>query len=101
TDPETAFIVHRSSFIVQMTYAELNRRADQLARYLRGLGVEAEVPVGLCLERSPDLLVALLGVLKAGGVYVPLDPTYPRERLAFMLADSQAQVLITQKSIYD
>ncbi|HEY0604223.1 MAG TPA: amino acid adenylation domain-containing protein, partial [Herpetosiphonaceae bacterium] len=79
-----------------LTYRELHTRAHQLARYLRASGVGPEVRVGVCLERSPELLVALLGVLLAGGAYVPLDPTYPAERLAFMLADSQAQLLVTR-----
>jgi amino acid adenylation domain-containing protein len=82
-----------------LTYTELNQKANQLAQVLRQRGVEPEVPVGLYLHRSCDLLVALLGILKAGGAYVPLDPAYPAERLAFMLADSEAPVLITQRSL--
>ena len=85
----------------QLTYAELNARANQLAHYLRRLGVGPDVCVGVCLDRSLYLVVALLGVLKAGGAYVPLDPAYPAERLAFMLEDAQVPVLLTQKSIYD
>jgi amino acid adenylation domain-containing protein/non-ribosomal peptide synthase protein (TIGR01720 family) len=80
----------------QLTYGELNRRANQLAHYLRSLGVGPEVAVGLCIERSLDLIIALLGILKAGGIYVPLDPSYPQERLAFMLADARVPVLLTQ-----
>jgi amino acid adenylation domain-containing protein len=83
----------------QLTYAELNRRANQLARHLQGLGVGPEVLVGIALERSPTLLVGLLGVLKAGGAYVPLDPTYPTDRLAYMISDAQARVLLTQQSL--
>ena len=83
----------------QITYNELNRRANQVARHLRRLGVAPEVLVGLCLERSLDMLIGLLGVLKAGGAYVPLDPAYPIERLTFMLEDSQAQVLLTQQPL--
>ncbi|HEY0738414.1 MAG TPA: amino acid adenylation domain-containing protein, partial [Herpetosiphonaceae bacterium] len=83
-----------------LTYRELYARANQLAHYLRSHGVGPEVRVGVCLHRSPELLVALLGVLLAGGCYVPLDPTYPADRLAFMLADSQAQILITQQSVH-
>ena len=83
----------------QLTYAELNGRANQLARHLQGLGVGPEVLVGIALERSPALLVGLLGVLKAGGAYVPLDPAYPAERLAYMLSDAQARVLLTQQSL--
>jgi non-ribosomal peptide synthetase component F len=70
--------------------SELNQRANQLAHHLQRLGVGPEVRVGLCVEPSPDMLIGLLGFLKAGGVYVPLDPTYPTERLAFMLRDARA-----------
>jgi amino acid adenylation domain-containing protein len=83
----------------QLTYEEVNRRANQVAHALRRLGVGPEVAVGLCLERSLDLVIALLGILKAGGVYVPLDPAYPPDRLAFMLADAQIAVLLTQTSL--
>jgi amino acid adenylation domain-containing protein len=83
----------------QITYAELNARANQLAHHLRALGVGPEVRVGLCLDRSIELVVALLAILKAGGAYVPLDPHSPVERLAFMLADSQVAVLLTQPMI--
>ncbi|EFH85738.1 non-ribosomal peptide synthetase [Ktedonobacter racemifer] len=81
------------------TYRELNARANQLARYLRTLGVGRDTLVGLCLERSLDTIVALLGILKAGGAYLPLDPTYPVERIAFMLEDAQAPVLLTQQAL--
>src|SRR2546421_1604317 len=81
----------------QLTYQELNARANQLAHYLRQLGVGPEVLVGLCMERSVEMVVGLLGILKAGGAYVPLDPSYPAERLAFMLTDAQAPVLLTQR----
>ena len=83
----------------ECTYNDMNRRANQLAHYLKKLGVGPDVCVGICLERSPDMIVALLGVLKAGGSYLPLDPAYPSERLAFMLADSQARVLLTQRNL--
>ena len=83
----------------QLTYRELNSRANQLAHYLQGLGVGPEKLVGICVERSLEMVVGLLGILKAGGAYVPLDPAYPRERLAFMLEDSQFSVLLTQQSI--
>jgi amino acid adenylation domain-containing protein len=85
----------------QMTYRELNRRANQLAHYLRALGVGPEVLVGICLERSLEMVVAILGVLKAGGAYVPLDPAYPSERVAFMLEDTQAPVLLTQRRLVE
>ena len=73
----------------QITYRELNRRANQLAHHLISLGAGAEAPVAICVERSLELVVGLLGILKAGGAYVPLDPAYPRDRLTFMLQDSQ------------
>jgi len=85
----------------QFTYRELNTRANQLAHYLQRLGVDPESRVGVCMERSLNLIVGLLGVLKAGGAYVPLDPTYPRDRLLFMLRDSEASVVITQNSLQD
>ena len=80
-----------------VTYAELDARADHLARRLRRRGVGPEVRVGICLERSAELIVALLGVLKAGGVYVPLDPAYPAERLRFMLEDSGSRLVLTRR----
>ncbi len=80
----------------QLTYAALNRHANQLARYLHTLGVTPEARIGLCMERCPELLVGLLGILKAGGTYVPLDPTYPQARLAFMLDAAQVAVVVTQ-----
>jgi amino acid adenylation domain-containing protein len=83
----------------QLTYRELNRRANQLAHYLRRLGVGPDVLVGICVERSLEMVVGLLGVLKAGGAYVPLDPAYPRERLAFMLEDAKVSVLLTQQRL--
>ncbi|BBA33067.1 linear gramicidin synthase subunit C [Methylocaldum marinum] len=79
-----------------LTYRALDARANQLAHHLRALGVGPESRIGLCLERSPEMLVALLAVLKAGAAYVPLDPAYPRERLAFMLEDAAVSVLLTQ-----
>jgi amino acid adenylation domain-containing protein/non-ribosomal peptide synthase protein (TIGR01720 family) len=79
-----------------LTYRELNERANRLAHYLRALGVGPEALVGLCVERSLEMIIGLLGILKAGGAYVPLDPTYPQERIAFMLADAQVAVLVTQ-----
>jgi amino acid adenylation domain-containing protein len=82
-----------------LTYQALHDRANRVARYLQVLGVGPEVLVGICLERSVDLVVGILGILKAGGAYVPLDPAYPRERLAFMLADAQVQVLLTQQGL--
>ena len=83
----------------RLSYADLNRRVDQLARHLQGLGVGAEVRVGVCVERTPEMVVGLLAILKAGGAYVPLDPAYPRDRIAFMLQDSQATVLLSQTKL--
>ncbi|HEX3730984.1 MAG TPA: amino acid adenylation domain-containing protein, partial [Opitutaceae bacterium] len=80
----------------RLTYAELERRSNRLARRLQRLGVGPDVIVGLCLGRTVDLAVGVLGVLKAGGCYLPLDPDYPADRLAFMLEDAQARVLVTQ-----
>src|SRR4029077_1137063 len=84
-----------------LTYRELDARANQLAHHLRALGVGPEVVVGLCVERSLEMLIALLGILKAGGAYLPLDPDYPPERLAFMLEDSHAPLLRTQSALVD
>ncbi|MCL1465995.1 non-ribosomal peptide synthetase [Argonema galeatum] len=79
----------------QLTYRELNIRANQLAHHLQQLGVVPDVLVGICLERSLDMIVGLLSILKAGGAYLPLDPTYPQERLNFMLEDAQVSILLT------
>jgi amino acid adenylation domain-containing protein len=83
----------------QLTYTELNQRANQLARHLRRLGIGPDVHVGVCMERSLELVIGLLAILKAGGAYVPLDPDYPQERLAFMLADSAVRVILTQDQL--
>lgn len=82
-----------------LSYKELNSRANQLAHYLQILGVRPNVLVGLCVERSLDMVVGLLGILKAGGAYIPLDPAYPSERLSFMLKDAQTKVLVTQQNL--
>ena len=83
----------------QFTYAELNQRANQLARYLRSLGAGPETRIALCLERGIEMVVGILGVLKAGAAYVPLDPAYPVERLEFMATDSQAALLLSQEKL--
>jgi amino acid adenylation domain-containing protein len=85
----------------QVTYGKLNRRANRLAHYLRGLGVGPDVLVGVCVERSIEMVVSMLGILKAGGAYLPLDPAYPQERLAFMLEDAQAAVLLAEEAWVD
>ena len=83
----------------QLTYRELNTRANQLAHYLRVLEVGPEILVGVFMERSLEMIIGILGILKAGGTYVPLDPAYPQERLAFMLEDAHLFVLLTQQSL--
>ncbi|HEY4575564.1 MAG TPA: AMP-binding protein, partial [Thermoanaerobaculia bacterium] len=85
----------------RLTYAELDREANRLARHLRRLGVAPDVLVGLAMERSLSMVVGVLAVLKAGGAYVPLDPEYPKERLTHMLEDSRVPVLLTQESLLD
>jgi amino acid adenylation domain-containing protein/thioester reductase-like protein len=82
-----------------LTYDQLNRRANQVAHYLQTQGVKPDTVVGLCVERSPAMMIGLLGILKAGGAYLPLDPTYPPERLAFMLADAQVPILLTTQTL--
>jgi amino acid adenylation domain-containing protein/non-ribosomal peptide synthase protein (TIGR01720 family) len=85
----------------ELTYAQLNRRANQLAHRLRKLGVGPETLVGLCVDRSLDMFVGLLGILKAGGAYLPLDPAYPEERLSFMMQDAQISVLLTHERLLE
>jgi amino acid adenylation domain-containing protein len=94
--PEAAAVVCEDDYL---TYGELNQRANQLAYYLRSLNIGPDVMVGICMERSLEMLVGILGTLKAGGAYVPLDPTHPQERLAFVLGDTQVSVLLTQETI--
>src|SRR5207237_572356 len=96
--PEAPAIVFENQ---QLTYREVNCRANQLAHALQARGVGPEVLVGVCLERSLDLVVALLAILKAGGAYVPLDPTYPAERLAYMIQDAQLPLVLTQERLRD
>lgn len=85
----------------QFTYNELNARANQLARFLKRFGVGPDSLVGLCVERSPEMVVGILGILKAGAGYVPLDPTYPRERLSLMVQNANVFVLLTQSHLLD
>ena len=94
--PHVAAVVFRGQ---QLSYLELDDKANHLARHLRSLGVGPDVCVGICMERCLEMIVGVLGVLKAGGAYVPLDPSYPGERLAFMLRDSGLSILLTQKSM--
>jgi len=96
--PDSIAVIYADQHI---TYRELNTKANQLAHHLQSLGVEAEMLVGLCLERSLDMVIGLLGILKAGGAYLPVDPTYPNARIAFMLEDSSVQVLVTQQKLVD
>ncbi|MBV8887998.1 MAG: amino acid adenylation domain-containing protein, partial [Chroococcidiopsidaceae cyanobacterium CP_BM_RX_35] len=83
----------------QLTYQELNNGSNQLAHYLKSLGVGPDVPVGICVERSWEMVVGLLGILKAGGAYVPLDPAYPQERLNWIVGDAQISLLVTQQRL--
>ncbi|MDD5036105.1 MAG: amino acid adenylation domain-containing protein, partial [Methylococcaceae bacterium] len=94
--PDAIAVVYEDK---QLSYGELNVRANRLAHYLRGLGVKPDDRVAICVERSLEMVVAMLAVLKAGGAYVPLDPDYPADRLAYMLEDSQPQVLLTQTGL--
>src|ERR1700730_14154879 len=96
TTPDAVALVMGTQLL---RYKELNQRANQLAHYLQALGVGPNVPVGLCVERSLDMVVGLLGILKAGGAYVPMDPTYPADRLIFMLEDAHTPVLVTQQTL--
>ena len=94
--PEATAVVYEDN---ELTYGELDRRSNQLAHHLRGLGVGPDVVVGLCVERSLEMVVGLLGILKAGGAYLPLDPAYPAERLAYMVSHAQVPVLVTQAGL--
>ncbi|MDM8559622.1 amino acid adenylation domain-containing protein [Candidatus Parabeggiatoa sp. HSG14] len=85
----------------QLTYQALNVRANQLAHYLKTLGVKPEILVGLCVERSLEMVIGILAILKAGGAYVPLEPMNPKKRLAFMLSDAQVPVLLTKETLLD
>ncbi|HZI12920.1 MAG TPA: amino acid adenylation domain-containing protein, partial [Myxococcus sp.] len=94
--PRAVAVEHEGS---ALTYGELGARSNQLARHLLCLGLRPEARVGLCVERGPDLVIGMLGILKAGGVYVPLDPSWPRQRLAFMLEDSGVAMVLTQQPL--
>ena len=86
---------------IRYTYAELNQRANQLASHLRKVGVTPDATIAVCTERSWEMVVGILGTLKAGGAYMPLDPQYPKERLAYMLDDSGASALLTQETLVE
>jgi amino acid adenylation domain-containing protein len=86
---------------IHLTYRELNNKANQLARYLQSLGIKPDVIVAICMKRSLEMVIAIVAILKAGGAYLPLDPTYPKERLAFMMADAQVSVLLTQSYLVE
>ncbi|MBF2007873.1 MAG: amino acid adenylation domain-containing protein [Chlorogloeopsis fritschii C42_A2020_084] len=92
--PDAVAVVYENQ---QLTYRELNQQANQLAHYLQKLGVKPEVLVGICVERSLEMIVGVLGILKAGGAYVPLDPAYPQERLNLMVGDANLSLLLTQQ----
>ena len=97
-NPENIAVVFEDQ---QLNYQELNTKANQLAHYLMTLGVGAETLVGICVERSLEMVIGLLGILKAGGAYVPLDPDYPLSRLQFILEDSEVVVLLSQSNLLD
>ena len=94
--PQTVAVVFEGE---ELTYRELNNRANKLAHYLQKLGVKPETKVGICVERSLEMVVGLLGIQKAGGVYVPIDPTYPTERINYILENSQVPILLTQNHL--
>jgi len=94
--PEATAVEHNGQ---ALTYRELDERANRLARYLRAQGIGADDLVGICLERSPEMIVGILGTLKAGAAFVPLDPAYPHERLAYMIEDSGLKLLLTQEAV--
>ena len=93
-DPEAVAVVYKE---LQLTYRELNQRANQVAHYLRKRDVGPESLLGVCLERSLEMVIALLAVWKAGGAYIPLDPAYPQDRLTFMINDAEVKVLLTDE----
>jgi non-ribosomal peptide synthetase component F len=94
--PEALALIYEEQ---RVSYKELNERANQIAHYLHGVGVRRGSRVGLCLERSIEAIVCMLGILKAGAAYVPLDPRYPKPRLSFLVQDADIQVLLTQASV--
>src|SRR5580765_5323249 len=97
--PTRTAVVAEAGVTRELTYAELDRRADALAARLQALGVERDTPVAVIMERSAELVVALLAVLKSGGAYVPVDPGYPAARQRLLVADCGAQVILTQRAL--
>ncbi|MEM9537940.1 MAG: amino acid adenylation domain-containing protein [Cyanobacteria bacterium P01_E01_bin.42] len=95
-NPEAIALIFQTE---TLTYQELNQKANRLAHYLQTLGVGNESLVGVCLERSPQLIIALLGIIKAGGAYLPLDPTYPSDRLALMVKDADVEIILSETSL--
>ncbi|PFJ06741.1 non-ribosomal peptide synthetase, partial [Bacillus cereus] len=96
--PDAVAVVYEGG---KLTYQELNEKSNQLAHYLQKQGIGPESLVGICVERSPDIIIGLFGILKAGGAYVPLDPSYPENRLRYILENSQIQVLLTKEALQD
>src|SRR5437867_7220514 len=96
--PDAEAVAYRGH---RLTYRDLNRRANRLARHLREFGVGPEKLVAVCMERAPQMMVALLGILKTGAAYLPLDPSYPNDRLAYMLEDAHTSVILTQERLLD
>ena len=96
--PNAAALVYEEQ---ELSYVELNRRANQLAHYLRKLGVKPDDLIGVCMERSVEMVVALLGVLKTGGAYVPLEPEYPVERLRYMIKDAGLKLVLSHHGLWE
>lgn len=94
--PEAVALEYRDR---KLTYAELDQKANQVAHYLQKQGIGPEMLVGICVNRSPEMIIGLLGVLKAGAAYVPIDPAHPKERIAFMLRDTEAKVILTEQKL--
>ncbi len=97
-NPDAVAVIYEDK---QLTYAQLNARTNQLARYLRSLGVKPETIVGICIDRSLEMIIGILGILKAGGAYLPIDPNYPDERKAWILTDGNPLALLTQRSLFN
>ena len=94
--PDATALIYEGQYV---SYREFNRRANQLANYLKARGVTLETRVAICMERSVEMMISLFGVLKAGGAYVPIDPAYPRERIDYMLGNASAEVILTQRHL--